>query len=66
MSWALLAAGGGLAAYQAWAIAVRWGEARALAGTERRVLIGTLLATRGLGFVLGLVLIAAGLHRSFA
>ena len=63
MSWALLAAGVALAGYQAWAIAVRWREASALGPSERRVLIGTLLATRGLGFVLGLVLIAGAFLR---
>ena len=63
MSWALLAAGAALAAYQAWAIAVRWREARALGPSERRVLIGTLLATRGLGFLLGLLLIVGAFLR---
>ena len=63
MSWALLAAGAALAGYQAWAISVRWREARALGPSERRVLLGTLLATRGLGFVLGLVLIAGAFLR---
>ena len=65
MNWALLAAGVGLAAYQAWAITVRWREARVLGPSERRVLIGTLLATRGLGFLLGLLLIGGALVRAY-
>ena len=63
MSWALLAAGVGLAGYQAWAITVRWREAHALAQAERRVLLATLLLTRGLGLLLGLVLIAGAFLR---
>lgn len=66
MNWALLAAGAGLAAYQAWAISVRWAEARTLDRSERRVLIGTLLATRGLGLLLGLLLVSAALWRAAA
>ena len=64
MNWALLAAGVLLAAYQAWAITVRWREAATLGPSERRVLIGTLLATRGLGFLLGLLLIGGALVRA--
>lgn len=61
MPWALFAAGVGLAAYQAWAIAVRWRGAGELAPSDRRVLLWTLVLTRGLGFVLGLVLIGGAL-----
>ena len=64
MNWALLAAGVGLAGYQAWAISVRWREAHALGQSERRVLIGTLLAARGLGLLLGLLLIGGALVRA--
>ncbi len=61
MSWALLVAGTALVLYQTWAIAIRWSHARVLAPAERRVMIGTLLATRGLGLVLGLILIIGAL-----
>ncbi len=63
MDWAFVVAGGVLAAYQAWAISVRWVAARTLDRSERRVMVGVLLATRGLGLVLGLLLIGAGLAR---
>ncbi len=53
-----------LAAYQAWAISVRVLGSRALDPPERKVLIATLVATRGLGFVLGLVLIVGAVWRS--
>ncbi|MGI9116528.1 MAG: hypothetical protein ACR2JV_02685 [Gaiellales bacterium] len=64
MNWALLAAGVGLAGYQAWAISVRWAEARELPDAERKVMIGTLLATRGLGFALGVLLILGAVWRA--
>ena len=64
MNWALLAAGVGLAGYQAWAISVRWGAARALPDAERKLMLGTLVATRGLGLVLGVLLIAGAVWRS--
>lgn len=64
MNWALLAVGVTLAAYQAWAISVRVLGSRALDPPERKVLIATLLATRGLGFVLGFVLIVGAVWRS--
>lgn len=63
MNWALLGAGAALAAYQAWAIRVRWVEARELPPPERRVLLWVLVCTRGLGLVLGLVLIGGALLR---
>ena len=63
MNWALLGAGAALAAYQTWAIAVRWREARALPPAERRVLVWVLALTRGLGLLLGLLLIGGALLR---
>lgn len=63
MDWAFVGAGAALAAYQAWAIRVRWVEARGLDRPERRVMVGVLVATRGLGLLLGLILIGAGLAR---
>jgi len=64
VSWALLAAGVVLVGYQAWAITIRWSHARVLPQSERRLMIGTLLATRGMGLVLGLILIAGAIVRS--
>ena len=64
MSWALLAAGIGLAAYQAWAISVRVLGSRQLDPAERKVMIATLVMTRGLGFALGLLLIGGAVWRS--
>lgn len=64
MNWALLAAGVGLAAYQAWAISVRVHGSRELEPSDRRVLLITLAMTRGLGFLLGLMLIAGAVWRS--
>lgn len=64
MSWALLAAGLGLAAYQAWAITVRVLGSRQLEPPERKLMIITLVMTRGLGLVLGLLLIAGAVWRS--
>ncbi len=61
MDWALVLAGAALAAYQAWAIAVRWRGARSLPPSDRRVLGWTLVLTRGAGLILGVVLIAGGL-----
>ncbi len=63
MNWALLGAGAALAAYQAWAISVRWAEARTLPPAERRVMLWVLAFTRGLGLLLGLVLIGGALLR---
>jgi len=63
VDWAFIAAGGALAAYQAWAIRVRWVAARTLEPSERRVMVGVLVATRGLGLLLGLLLVGAGLAR---
>lgn len=64
MNWALLAAGLGLAAYQVWAITVRVLGSRQLEPPERKLMIITLIMTRGLGFVLGLMLIAGAVWRS--
>ncbi len=64
MNWALLGAGVVLTLYQAWAISIRWGAARQLAQTERRVMLWTLVMTRGLGFMLGLLLIGGALWRA--
>lgn len=64
MNWALLAAGAGLAAYQAWAITVRVLGSRQLERPERRLMIVTLVMTRGLGLLLGLLLIAGAVWRS--
>ena len=64
MNWALLAAGLGLAAYQVWAITVRVLGSRQLDPPERKLMIITLIMTRGLGFVLGLMLIAGAVWRS--
>ena len=64
MSWALLAAGLGLAAYQAWAITVRILGSRQLEPAERKLMIITLVMTRGLGLLLGLLLIAGAVWRS--
>ncbi len=58
MRWPLLIAGLGLATYQAWAISVRWQEAKRLPAPERKLLLWTLAATRGVGLVLGVVLVA--------
>ena len=66
MNWALLAVGVTLAAYQAWAISVRVLGSRALDPPERKVLIATLVATRGLGFVLGLLPGGGAMIASFA
>ena len=55
MNWALFAAGVGLAGYQAWAISVRVLGSRQLDPAERKVMIATLVMTRGLGFALGLL-----------
>ena len=63
MNWALLGAGAALAAYQTWAIRVRWVEARELPPAERRVMLWVLAFTRGLGLLLGLVLIGGALLR---
>jgi hypothetical protein len=64
VSWALLAAGLGLAAYQAWAITVRVLGSRQLEPPERKLMIVTLVMTRGLGFLLGLLLIAGAVWRA--
>ena len=64
MNWALLAAGLGLAAYQVWAITVRVLGSRQLDPPERKLMIITLIMTRGLGFSLGLLLIAGAVWRS--
>ena len=64
MNWALLAAGLGLAAYQAWAISVRVLGSRQLEPAERKVMLVTLAMTRGLGFALGLLLIGGAVWRS--
>ncbi len=64
MNWALLGAGVALTLYQTWAISIRWVAARQLAQTERRVMLWTLVMTRGLGFLLGLVLIVGALWRA--
>jgi hypothetical protein len=64
VNWALLAAGFGLAAYQVWAITVRVLGSRQLDPPERKLMIITLIMTRGLGFVLGLMLIAGAVWRS--
>ena len=64
MTWALLAAGLGLAVYQVWAISVRVLGSRQLDPPERKLMIITLIMTRGLGFLLGLLLIAGAVWRS--
>jgi len=64
VNWALLAAGLGLAAYQAWAISVRVLGSRQLEPPERKLMIITLVMTRGLGFMLGLLLILGAVWRS--
>jgi hypothetical protein len=64
VNWALLAAGLGLAAYQVWAITVRVLGSRQLDPPERKLMIITLIMTRGLGFLLGLLLIAGAVWRS--
>ena len=64
MNWALLAAGLWLAAYQVWAITVRVLGSRQLEPPERKLMIITLIMTRGLGFLLGLLLIAGAVWRS--
>ncbi len=64
MNWALLAAGLGLALYQVWAISVRVLGSRQLEPPERKLMIATLVATRGLGFMLGIVLIVGAVWRS--
>ena len=64
MNWALLAAGVGLAGYQTWAITVRWTQSRMLEPPERKLMLVTLIFTRGLGLALGLLLIAGAIWRS--
>jgi hypothetical protein len=64
LNWALLVAGVGLAAYQVWAITVRVLGSRQLEPPERKLMIITLIMTRGLGFLLGLLLIAGAVWRS--
>lgn len=63
MNWALLGAGAALAAYQAWAIRVRWVAARQLPPAERRLMLWVLACTRGLCLLLGVVLIVGALVR---
>jgi hypothetical protein len=63
VNWALLGAGAALVAYQAWAIRVRWVEARELPPAEHRVMLWVLALTRGFGLLLGLVLIGGALLR---
>jgi hypothetical protein len=62
--WAFVVAGTLLCVYQAWAIGIRVAQARGMEQRDGRILVGTVLATRGLGFVLGVVLIVAGVARS--
>lgn len=50
--------------YQVWAIGIRWAEARRLPRTERRLMLVTLALTRGMGLVLGLLLIGGALWRA--
>jgi hypothetical protein len=64
LNWALLVAGVGLAAYQVWAISVRILGSRQLDPPERKVMVITLIMTRGLGLLLGLMLIAGAVWRS--
>ncbi len=64
MNWALLVAGVGLATYQVWAISVRILGSRQLDPPERKVMVITLIMTRGLGLLLGLMLIAGAVWRS--
>ena len=62
--WGFVGAGVALCVYQSWAIGIRVAQARSMPRRDGRVLVATVLATRGLGFVLGIVLIVAGVARS--
>lgn len=62
--WGFVVAGTALCVYQAWAIGIRVINARTMEQRDGRILVVTVLATRGLGFVLGVVLIVAGVARS--
>lgn len=64
VNWALLAAGVGLASYQTWAIWLRWREARGLPPADRKIMLWTLMLTRGLGWLLGVGLIVGALYRA--
>lgn len=64
VNWALLAAGVGLASYQTWAIWLRWREARGLPPADRKIMLWTLILTRGLGWLLGVGLIIGALYRA--
>jgi len=64
VNWALLAAGVGLASYQTWAIWLRWREARGLPTADRKIMLWTLILTRGLGWLLGVGLIVGALYRA--
>jgi len=64
VNWALLAAGVGLASYQTWAIWLRWREARDLPPADRKIMLWTLILTRGLGWLLGVGLIIGALYRA--
>ena len=59
-----LAAGVGLASYQTWAIWLRWREARGLPPADRKIMLWTLILTRGLGWLLGVGLIVGALYRA--
>lgn len=62
--WAFVVGGVLLCVYQAWAIGIRVAQARGMDRRDGRVLVITVLATRGLGFLLGVILIVAGVARS--
>lgn len=60
----MLAAGVALASYQTWAIWLRWREARGLRTADRKIMLWTLILTRGLGWLLGVGLIVGALYRA--
>ena len=64
MNWALLGAGVLLATYQTWAIWLRWSEVRGRPAADRKIMLWTLILTRGLGWLLGVGLIVGALVRA--
>lgn len=62
--WGFVVAGSALCVYQAWAIGIRVAHARSMEQRDGRILVVTVLATRGLGFILGVILVVAGVARS--
>ena len=64
VNWALLGAGVLLATYQTWAIWLRWSEVRGRPTADRKIMLWTLILTRGLGWLLGVGLIVGALYRA--